>query len=44
MNLKEQIDNNRVPKQNIKPVKAIMKDQPDSFELEKMIKLSSAGA
>jgi dynein heavy chain len=44
LNLKDQIDSNKVPKQNIKPVKAIMKDQPDSFILEKMILLSSAGA
>jgi hypothetical protein len=44
MNLKDQIDTGKVPKQNIKPVKVIMKENPDSFILEKMALLSTAGA
>lgn len=44
MNLKDQIDNNKVPKENIKPAKKIMKESPDAFVYEKVKGLSIAAA
>jgi len=44
MEFKANIDNNKVPKQNIKPASKIIKENPDAFVFDKIVSKSSAAA